>query len=184
MEEYADPLHPALEFPGIDNIPVVSNGIIQRLALEMEGLDIVQSSSARGTIPHMADSHPTGVILVCIQRKYLGNKALPLAHDDAARFVHASDAATFLSPVLQETQAHQDIRRGSFVAENAEYATLLVHTYKVFTKSINNGCGCRTVVEYSGWNCVPTNQRRPGISTISTRSLSRFRPTQRIPAAS
>lgn len=36
---------------------------------------------------------------------------------------------------------------------------------------MNSGCGVRTVDEYSGWNCVPMNHFKEGISTISTRSL-------------
>ena len=34
---------------------------------------------------------------------------------------------------------------------------------------MNSGCGCNTVDEYSGWNCVPIYHRFSGISTISTR---------------
>ena len=39
---------------------------------------------------------------------------------------------------------------------------------------MNKGCGCSTVEEYSGWNCVPIYQRFSGISTISTRSAVRI----------
>ena len=38
----------------------------------------------------------------------------------------------------------------------------------------NNGCGCSTVLLYSGWNCVPMYHFNVGISTISTKSDSGF----------
>lgn len=41
-----------------------------------------------------------------------------------------------------------------------------------------------TVLPYSGWNCVPTNHFKVGISTISTRSDSGLIPTHFMPAAS
>ena len=48
----------------------------------------------------------------------------------------------------------------------------------------NNGCGCSTVLLYSGWNCVPMYHFNVGISTISTKSDSGLIPTHFMPASS
>ena len=51
-------------------------------------------------------------------------------------------------------------------------------------KSRNSGWGFSTVLEYSGWNCVPTYHLCSGISTISTSWLSSFLPLHLMPFAS
>jgi hypothetical protein len=55
---------------------------------------------------------------------------------------------------------------------------------QAFMNDMNKGCGCSTVDEYSGWNCVPMYHFRDGTSTISTRFVSGLMPTHFMPAAS
>ena len=52
------------------------------------------------------------------------------------------------------------------------------------TNDRNSGCGCSTVLLYSGWNCVPMYHFSVGISTTSTRSDSGLTPTHFMPAVS
>lgn len=49
---------------------------------------------------------------------------------------------------------------------------------------LNIGLGESTVLEYSGWYCVPMYQRFDGISTTSTRCAFGFSPTHSMPALS
>ena len=93
--------------------------------------------------------------------------------------------------------AHTTIRhrksalgRGRFPVSDAiicalsGYYSLLSDFIASRMKSRKRGCGWSTVLEYSGWNCAPMYQRSSGISTISTRFDSGFRPTQCMPADS
>ena len=69
-----------------------------------------------------------------------------------------------------------------FILSNfADYSDYSEHA---LINDINNGCGCSTVDEYSGWNCVPIYHFLSGISTISTRSVAGLMPTHFMPAAS
>lgn len=53
-----------------------------------------------------------------------------------------------------------------------------------FTKATNNGCGCNTVLLYSGWNWVHKPPLQCRNFTISTKSDSGLIPTHFMPAAS
>ena len=83
---------------------------------------------------------------------------------------------------VEVTEAHQDEHdeQHSYYCVLIHYLRLVIYfwglTFYYFplatlTKFMKRGCGCSTVLLYSGWNCVPTYQRCFGTSTISTRSL-------------
>ena len=75
----------------------------------------------------------------------------------------------------------------SLISRNRLFSPLVSYLLvfaAVRMKSRNSGWGFSTVLEYSGWNCVPTYHLCSGISTISTSWLSSFLPLHLMPFAS
>ena len=161
----------------------MGRSIVSGSAVEHKGLHIFHAVTAKGAVAHMADS--TGPLPLRLLREHGRYQAGALFQGNAVA-IGISYSAAFLSPVLQERKAGSHQSGGPFYAKDAEYAAFFVYgsVYRHCTKLRKSGCGSNTVEEYSGWNCVPMNHFREGISTISTRLFSGLRPTHCIPAFS
>lgn len=114
------------ELPRIDEIAVVRQSEIARLVAEKERLHVVQTAAARGRIADVSYAHAASERCEFALVEDLAHQSLTALSAQCALVVHADDAASLLSAVLQRMQTVIDYRRSIMHAVYSENSALLV----------------------------------------------------------